>query len=164
MKKKINYIKPLLFGVLGSIILFNACSSDKNEGGDKNVARTLSFNDTLSFVTAAGDTVATVAVAIADEERERNLGLMNYTDLSRNEGMLFIFQEEKPLSFWMANTPLSLDIIFVNAEKEIVRIHHSTPPFSQENFVSGEPAQYAVETNGGFAIAHDIREGMKVVF
>lgn len=78
--------------------------------------------------------------------------------------MLFIFQKEEPRSFWMANTPLSLDIMFVNADKEIVRIHHSTPPFSHENFKSGVPAQYAIETNGGFAVAHDIREGMKVMF
>ncbi len=126
--------------------------------------RTLAFTDSLAFVDAEGDTVAKIAIALADDERERSRGLMHVTELGEDEGMLFIFQEEKPLSFWMANTPLPLDIIFVNAENEIVRIHRNTPPFSKKNFISGEPALYAVETNAGFTIAHDIREGMEVRF
>ncbi len=89
---------------------------------------------------------------------------MHVTNLGEDEGMLFIFQEAGPRGFWMANTPLPLDIIFVNSKKEIVRIHHSTPPFSKETFSSGEPALYAVETNAGFTIAHDIREGMEIRF
>lgn len=165
MKKKTNYFKSVSFGVIASLILLGACSNKKNNSGIKNNKdRTLVFSDSVAFLTAAGDTAATVAVAIADELQERALGLMYYTDLKTNQGMLFIFQEEKPESFWMANTPLSLDMFFINSDKEIVRIHHSTPPFSKENFASGAPALYVIETNGGFAIAHDIREGMKVSF
>ena len=89
---------------------------------------------------------------------------MDVNTLPDDRGMLFIFDEQQELSFWMANTPLPLDIIFVNEDKKIVRIHHSTPPYSQQNFTSGSPALYAIETNGGYAVAHDIQEGMKVAF
>lgn len=89
---------------------------------------------------------------------------MDVNSLPQDRGMLFIFEEQQPLSFWMANTPLPLDIFFVNKDMEIVRIHRNTQPFSEENFTSDAPAIYAVETNGGFAVAHDIREGMKIAF
>lgn len=90
--------------------------------------------------------------------------MMDVRDLPKSKGMLFIFEENQPRSFWMANTPLPLDIIFVNENKEIVRIHHSTQPFSEQNFESGDPAKYVIETNAGFCVSHDIQEGMKVSF
>ncbi|HLR76787.1 MAG TPA: DUF192 domain-containing protein [Balneolaceae bacterium] len=167
MKTKKSYFQLLLLVLMVLTVLLNGCSSDKNKNTEKdnNKKRTISFTEPLAFIDTDGDTVATISVAIADTPAKRSLGLMNYTDLQNDQGMLFIFQEEKPLSFWMANTPLSLDIMFVNADKKIVRIHHSTPPFSKRNFTSDKkPALYAVETNAGFAISHDIREGMKVSF
>lgn len=147
-------------------MLLLACSSDngRNENIATDSGRTLNFTDSLAFVTSSGDTAGVIAVAIADEPKEHARGLMYITNLGKDEGMLFIFEKEKPRRFWMANTPLSLDIIFVNAEKEIVRIHRSTPPFSHENFKSGEPALYAIEVNAGYTVAHDIKEGMEIRF
>ncbi len=108
--------------------------------------------------------MTTIGVAVADEANERNEGLMDVNSLPEDKGMLFIFEKQQELSFWMANTPLPLDIIFVNKDKQIVRIHHSTPPFTEKNFSSDKPALYAIETNGGFSVAHDIQEGMSVNF
>lgn len=118
----------------------------------------------MSFISAKRDTVAQIEVAIADEDNERNEGLMNVNSLPADKGMLFIFEQPHELSFWMANTPLSLDIFFVNGDKKIVRIHHSTQPFTEKSFTSEAPALYAIETNAGFAVSHDIREGMRVKF
>jgi uncharacterized membrane protein (UPF0127 family) len=87
---------------------------------------------------------------------------MDVRNLPKSNGMLFIFEENQPRSFWMANTPLSLDIIFVNEAREIVRIHHNTQPFSESSFESEKPAKYVIETNSGYCISHDIQEGMKV--
>jgi uncharacterized membrane protein (UPF0127 family) len=87
---------------------------------------------------------------------------MDVSDLPQSKGMLFIFEENEPRSFWMANTPLPLDIIFVNEDGEIVRIHHSTQPFAEENYTSGQPAKYVIEVNAGYCVSHDIQEGMKV--
>lgn len=87
---------------------------------------------------------------------------MDVRDLPESKGMLFIFENNEPRSFWMANTPLSLDIIFVNNEGEIVRIHHSAQPFSEKNVKSDKPAKYVIETNAGYCISNDIQEGMNV--
>lgn len=149
-------------------VLVTACSQAKKESDTENAdsqqksGRQLTFERDISFLSDDGDTLSTVEVAIADEESERNQGLMDVRDLPKDKGMLFIFEESEPRSFWMANTPLALDIIFVNEDYEIVRIHHSTKPFSEKNFESGKPAKYVIETNGGFCVSHDIQEGMKV--
>ena len=84
--------------------------------------------------------------------------------MGQNEGMLFIFDEERPLSFWMANTPLSLDIMYVNSDSTIVRIYSNTTPFSEATLPSDAPAIYVVETNAGYAVANGITEGMKIRF
>lgn len=118
----------------------------------------------MSFVNDSGDTLATIKVAVAKTPNERDEGLMDVNHMPENRGMLFIFNHQQKLSFWMANTPLPLDIIFVNKQKKIVRIHHNAVPFSKKNLPSGKPALYAVETNGGFCVAHDIEEGMKIAF
>ena len=62
----------------------------------------------------------------------------------------------------MASTPLSLDIIFVDEEFEIVRIHRNTPPYSHERILSEEPAKYVVEVNAGYTLRNDITEGMRI--
>ena len=148
-------------------MLNSACSQAPKKSNTKNTddrSHSLEYVRTVSFISAAGDTLSSVEVAVADEDSERNQGLMDVRDLPQSKGMLFIFEQNQPRSFWMANTPLSLDIIFVNEDMEIVRIHHSTQPFSENNFESGQPAKYVVETNAGYCIAHDIQEGMQVRF
>lgn len=147
-------------------MLASACSQAQKKSNTKNTeeesGRQLTYERSVSFLTSDGDTLSTVEVAVADEDAERNQGLMDVRDLPKSKGMLFIFEENEPRSFWMANTPLALDIIFVNEDHEIVRIHHNTTPFSEKNFESEKPAKYVIETNGGYCISHDIQEGMKV--
>lgn len=147
--------------------LLSACSQAQKKSNTKNTdkgGRTVEFVRSVSFLSTAGDTISTIEAAVADEEQERNEGLMGVRDLPGDKGMLFVFDDNQPRSFWMANTPLPLDIIFVNADKEIVRIHHSTQPFTEKSFPSGDPAKYVIETNGGYCVSHDIQEGMKVSF
>lgn len=122
----------------------------------------LEYNAEVSFIKAEGDTISTVMVAIADNNRSRSEGLMNVMNLPDNSGMFFIFENQQPRSFWMANTPLPLDIIFVNTEMTIVRIHRNTQPYSQESIQSEQPAKYVVEVNAGYTLEHDIREGMQI--
>ncbi len=154
-----------LFALIPLLFLFAAgCSSEKNSNNGDPKGRILEYSRTVTFLNADGDSLTAVEVAVADDQQERNEGLMDVNSLPRDKGMLFIFERQQPLSFWMANTPLSLDIIFVNEAKEIVRIHQRTQPFSQKSVASGEPARYVVEVNGGFCVTHDIQEGMSVAF
>lgn len=126
------------------------------------MGRVLDYAADISFIRSEGDTISTVEAAIADNNRLRSEGLMNVMHLPDNAGMLFIFENEQARSFWMANTPLPLDIIFVNSEMTIVRIHRNTQPYSQESIQSEEPAKYVVEVNAGYTLEHDIREGMQI--
>lgn len=142
----------------------NSCSEKNHQNQERNEesGRVLEYTAEVSFIRSEGDTISTVKVAVADNNRTRSEGLMNVMNLPENAGMLFIFENEQPRSFWMANTPLPLDIIFVNSEMTIVRIHRNTQPYSQESIQSEQPAKYVVEVNAGYTLEHDIREGMKI--
>lgn len=105
-----------------------------------------------------------VSVEIANTEEKRQLGLMYRTGLPEMHGMLFLFPREGLLSFWMKNTPRSLDIIYINSSHTIISIARNTIPFSEENLPSGKPAQFVLEVNGGFCQRHGINEGDRIEF
>jgi uncharacterized membrane protein (UPF0127 family) len=105
-----------------------------------------------------------VSVEIADTPDKRSLGLMYRNHLPELHGMLFLFPREEPLSFWMKNTPLPLDIIFVNSAHAIVGIAQQTTPFSERPLPSGNPAQFVLEVNAGFCQRHSITVGDQVDF
>jgi uncharacterized membrane protein (UPF0127 family) len=113
----------------------------------------------LTFLSPDGERRVSVTVEVAATEATRTKGLMGRTSMGELQGMLFLFPEEEMRSFWMVNTPLSLDIIFVSAEKRIVTIQRDTVPYSEESVPSTAPAQYVVELNAGFCDRHDIMEG-----
>jgi len=103
-----------------------------------------------------------VSVEIVATPEKRSFGLMYRKDLPESHGMLFLFPREQPLSFWMKNTPLPLDIIFINAAHTIVSIAANTTPFSEEPLPSGPPAQFVLEVNAGFCQRHDITVGSRI--
>ncbi|HET8864199.1 MAG TPA: DUF192 domain-containing protein [Gracilimonas sp.] len=161
MKFQITPIITVLL-ILGT--LTSCQNKDSKEEQESDRGRQLELTQEVTFLNSSSDTVSTLKVAVADEQEERNQGLMDVNEMSSDAGMLFIFPEESELSFYMANTPLSLDIMFVNADSIIVRIHHSTTPFNSEQLPSGKPAKFVVETNAGYAVANDIQEGMRIRF
>ena len=105
-----------------------------------------------------------VTVEVADTPQKRSFGLMYRRDLPELHGMLFLFPREEPLSFWMKNTPLPLDIIFINTAHTIVSIAQNTTPFSEKPLPSGSPAQFVLEVNGGFCRRHGVAVGDRVEF
>jgi uncharacterized membrane protein (UPF0127 family) len=101
----------------------------------------------------------TYFVEIARTPSERSHGLMFREELEKDHGMLFDFGEEQPVSFWMKNTPLPLDLLFILADGEIVRITEQAEPYSQKLLPSGQPVRYVLEILGGSAGARGIRTG-----
>jgi len=150
--------------LLASSLLLLSCNGQADKQTEVQKTRELSYTANVSFIEQPNEEIISVRAAVADDDNSRSEGLMNVHNLPEDAGMLFIFDSEAPRSFWMANTPISLDIIFVNSEMDIVRIHRNTPPYSHENIVSEAPAKYVVEVNAGFTLNHDIREGMKIDF
>lgn len=116
----------------------------------------------LSFIDSLNNTKAKIDIEIADNDYERQLGLMKRKSMEEKQGMLFIFPVEEMQSFWMRNTLISLDMIFVNAQKEIVTIHKNTRALSDQSYPSSAPAIYVLEVIGGFTDKHNIKEGDKV--
>ena len=116
----------------------------------------------LTFTDSSGNFLKKIDIEIADTDYDRQLGLMNRKSMEENQGMLFIFPAERYQSFWMLNTLFSLDIIFVNSNKEIVTIHKNTTPTSQESYPSSKPAIYVVEVVAGFTDKFNIKEGDKI--
>ncbi|MFO7527023.1 MAG: DUF192 domain-containing protein [Ignavibacteriaceae bacterium] len=116
----------------------------------------------LVFSDSLGNMKVKIDIEIADNEYKRQLGLMNRKSMEENQGMLFIFNEERLRSFWMLNTLISLDIIFINKDKRIVTIHKYTTPLSQQSYPSTDSSIYVVEVVGGFCDKYNIIEGDKI--
>lgn len=116
----------------------------------------------LDFVGLDGYKVVSIVIEIAETAEERRKGLMGRASLPMTNGMLFIFEQAEPRYFWMYNTPVSLDMIFVDPEKRIVHIAESTLPMSTQAYGSQFPAQYAVEVPAGFVKFFKIRTGMRI--
>ena len=103
----------------------------------------------------------TFNLEIADTEPERQRGLMNRDFLPPDHGMLFVFQEEEELSFWMKNTTIPLDIIYLDRNGKVVSIKQMNPR-SLRGVPSDRPAMYAVELNQGAAAQAGVRVGDKL--
>lgn len=88
-------------------------------------------------------------VEVADDPSERAKGLMFRESLADNAGMLFLYPEPQEVEFWMKNTPLSLDMVFVRQDGTIARIAERTTPFSEEMIASGEQVSAVLEVKGG---------------
>jgi uncharacterized membrane protein (UPF0127 family) len=102
----------------------------------------------LTIINSNGERVP-VQVEIADTPDERLTGLMGRPALAADTGMLFIFDQEQMLSFWMKDTLIPLSIAYINAEGRIVDIQ-DMQPLDETSHPSAEPAQYALEVNQGF--------------
>jgi len=104
--------------------------------------------------------VLTVELALSPAQRER--GLMNRTELGPDHGMLFDFGQNREVMMWMKNTPLSLDMLFIDETGLITKIAARTKPFSENILSSGGPVKYVLEINGGRAEALKIEPGATV--
>lgn len=105
-----------------------------------------------------------VRVEIADSPAKRELGLQYRRELGDDQGMLFLFPAETGLTFWMKNTPISLDMIFIGSNLKIVGIVHDAVPFSMTTLSVGAPSQFVLEIRGGLAGRQGIEVGDAVRF
>jgi len=118
---------------------------------------------TLTFLRDSSELVQ-IEIEVAETDAEQEQGLMHRRDMQELEGMLFIFERSEPRSFWMENTYISLDIIFVDEKNRIVNIQSNTTPMSRVPIVSSTPAKYVVEVLAGFTRKYNIRIGDRIQF
>jgi uncharacterized membrane protein (UPF0127 family) len=173
MKKKISPGLLLIFLVIAALVgvaiyMISTKSKEKEKSRtdhSKPWEPPFVNEGTLAFLDAASlDTLKVVEIEIADTEKKRNQGLMWRRSMPENAAMLFIFEREQPLSFWMKNTYISLDIMYVNQAMEIVSISEFTIPHSDASLPSRAPAKYVVEVNAGFSSKFGIKPGDRIEF
>jgi uncharacterized membrane protein (UPF0127 family) len=111
-----------------------------------------------------GDGDVPVTVEIADTPSQRNLGLMYRKQMAQSAGMLFIFEETQPLTFWMKNTVLPLDMIFIGEDRKIVGIVKDAVPFTTSPRKVDGSSRYVLEVNAGFSEKHKLKAGDGVSF
>ena len=107
---------------------------------------------TLEFVAPDGRVIRSINIEIAANQASRQKGLMNRRQLPLDQGMLFVFPSLDSLSFWMTNTYIPLDIMFVGADSSIINIARRTTPLSSEH----------MEVRGGFSKRFGIDESTKI--
>jgi uncharacterized membrane protein (UPF0127 family) len=100
-----------------------------------------------------------LTIEIADNEAETTQGLMYRRTMPDSCGMVFIFPDSQPRNFWMKNTYLPLDILFLDESKKIVTIQANRTPFSEEQISSFEDAKYVLEVNAGYCKRKGIEKG-----
>ena len=105
-----------------------------------------------------------IAIEVADNEAEITQGLMYRRSMPDTTGMLFIMPKTEEQVFWMKNTHIPLDMIFIDEDKKIVTIQVNTIPFSEKRVPSFKPAKYVLEVNAGFCQRRGIDEGEIVDF
>lgn len=117
---------------------------------------------TLTFYRPGEGDIVTIDIEVAEGDSAITRGLMQRESLPQLGGMLFLMPQTRIQSFWMANTPLSLDITFVDPDSAVVNTAKYTRPFSSQSVTSERPARYVIETQAGFTDRHGIVAGDRV--
>lgn len=156
----------VIYFILSNFILNKPpeTNSDLERAMKNKMTYTFQKEGELVFTSHNGDTISKIDIEIADDDQQRELGLMMRRSMNEDNGMLFIFPFETLQAFWMKNTILPLDIMYVNAQNEIVKIYKNTVPYSETSLPSGKPSLYVVEVNGGYTEKYGINEGDKIVW
>ncbi len=135
-------------------VLFFACASQP---------ATLGFTQLQFLDKQSHQLKATFEVALALDVQTQAQGLMYRKSMPRNQGMLFVFAENLQTGFWMKNTYISLDMIFMDQQGFIVDIKPNTQPLSEQEIIPIKPYRYCLELNAGMVAQHNIAIGDKMV-
>ncbi len=179
-KKESNYPKFVFMAVLVLIagyFLITYFLGDNKKNLNKNVNTTNTTQKTepaepqfkkqgeLKFLSSNGKKeLRKIDLEFADKDSARMMGLMYRKSMEDTKGMIFIFEKPDLHSFWMKNTYISLDIIYVDDNKEIVKIYKNTEKLSTKSLPTNKPALYVVEVIAGFCDKYGVKEGDKIEF
>jgi len=153
----------LIFFALAIALISFGCS---NDSGLPVIQTDIPFrpDGLLDFVTGDGTVVTRIAIEVADTDSAQARGLMNRRSLPARGGMLFIDQEPSERSFWMKNTPMPLDIIFVRSDSTIANIVKQTTPYSSDYIKSIGAAQFVVEVRAGFTDLYNVSDSLRITW
>jgi uncharacterized protein len=117
----------------------------------------------LAFRSDEGPDFGASVITAVSEPAEMARGLMWVTEMDARQGMLFVYPREVETSFWMKNTLIPLDMIFIDGDGEIVKIHENAIPGDLTSIPSGGPVRFVLELNGGRSDEIGIEVGDQVI-
>lgn len=140
------FLKPNLLFILCFVLFLAACKEDK-----KVIKQTeITFKKEGELSIFKSDSIQIVLdIEIADTDFDVQTGLMYRDSIEDNQGMLFVFDDEEPRFFYMKNTQIPLDLIFISENKKIVSFQKNAQPFNENSLPSNAPAKYVLEVNAG---------------
>lgn len=143
--------------LVAAFLCIGACHGEAAEKGLPALAQ-----GTVRFDTPRGPWL--VKVEIAADEASRARGLMFRRSLAADQGMLFLFPDTEDRAFWMHNTVIALDIIFLDETRAVVGVVANAAPQTDTPRAVGKPSRYVVEVAGGAASAHGVGPGTRAAF
>ena len=156
--------------ILAFILLVTGCAQPEvdqpavdDSASETTVSIPFRMDGTLT-ISRDDEVYLTLDIEIADTDSSRNRGLMQRDGLPEKSGMWFIFDQESEQGFWMANTRMALDLIFVQSDGHIQSITKYVQPMRTETIPSNGPAQYVLEVEAGYSDTIGILEGDMVAF
>lgn len=146
----------------------NACENNKpapkNKSTTQNEGPKFRKDGDLWLQNADGDTLAALDVEYANTQSRIEYGMMYRKSMTANMSMLFFMGDMQPRSFWMKNTYVSLDIIFIDDQKRIVSIQKNAEPLNTRSLASTGPAQYVLEVKGGLCDSLGLVDGDQIAW
>jgi|SRR5690625_1269828 len=158
-------MKKLFFIVL-LFIGFSACKEGKSTHESLETEEIkFSKDGELNFYNQAGEIISKIDIETAISEYEQQTGLMYRHSMEENQGMLFIYEDERARPyFYMKNTYIGLDLIYISADKKIVDFNENAKPLDESTLSSDAPAKYVLEVNAGMVKKWNLKKGDSLSF
>lgn len=145
-----------------ALTLFGLLTGCSQESGDGQEPPPFDPEGVLAFERPDGTRITAIAIEVAESDSAKERGLMERRSMPARGGMFFPYKDAAPRTFWMANTYIPLDIIFVGPDSQVVNIAKGTRPLSEQQVSSDAPAQYVVEVRAGFTGRHGITDSTRI--
>lgn len=159
--------KHLKVAILLAILsgLAYSCKEEKKKSKVTPIEITFKKEGELLLLKASNDSIIKrLNIEIADDDYQTETGLMYRKSMEDSQGMLFIFPDSQYRAFYMRNTQIPLDIIYIDANRTIVSIQKNAKPFDEASLPSDGPAKYVLEINAGLSSEWKLEKGDKIQF
>lgn len=161
-------MKKILISAAIVASIFSLYNCKETTGSEnKSLTKEISFTKEGELTLLKGDNdsiIATLDIEIADDDYSTQTGLMYRQSMAENQAMLFVFNDSKQRSFYMKNTEIPLDIIYINSNKEIVSFQKNAKSFDETSLPSEAVSQYVLEINAGLSDKWNLEKGDKIQF
>lgn len=162
---KSNLTKSFIAFSVSSILLLNVGCKEETKSIVAPIKIEFNKEGTLQLYKPGTDSIiSTFDIELAEDDYETQTGLMHRGSMQNNQAMLFIFPDVKTRSFYMKNTLISLDIIYIDDTQKVVSIQKSAKSMDETSLPSKAPAKFVLEINGGLSEKLNIAEGDSISF